>query len=270
MKTCQACKAENVDTAAFCKKCGTILKAGSKKCPNGHEMDPTWTTCKYCESMKLNAGGAPGGDAPPPVRPPTMDMPMPVGRKPTDDMSPFAIPGGRPPTEPWAGASIPPRPGPPAPPQKRRAQTDIMPTPGAQTGEAAPKSKIVGLLVTYTWKPEGQVFTIREGRNRIGGGEICEVSIPEDNHLSDFNTHIIYRPQGSRSFIINDNNSTNGTVIIGGGPEGSDLQVEENLRLSNYARIRVGKTLLTFIIIAGQDGGPPAHPGLDAVSRKEQ
>jgi hypothetical protein len=37
------------------------------------------------------------------------------------------------------------------------------------------------IIVTYTWKPEGQIFEVREGRNRIGRDPTqCDIVIEQD------------------------------------------------------------------------------------------
>jgi hypothetical protein len=102
-----------------------------------------------------------------------------------------------------------------------------------------PDRRIVGVLVTYSWKPEGQVFAVREGRNLIGRGAECEVSIPDDSTLSNVNSHITYR----KSFVIGDMVSMSGTDLNGAPIE------EQFVPLPNYATIRTGSTQWTFMAI---------------------
>lgn len=98
---------------------------------------------------------------------------------------------------------------------------------------------MIGVLVTYSWKADGQVFPVREGRNLIGRGEECEIRVPEDPALSDKNSHITFR----QSFVVGDMVSMGGTDLNG-------EPVEEQFRpLGNYARIRTGSTHWIFVII---------------------
>lgn len=93
--------------------------------------------------------------------------------------------------------------------------------------------------MTYSWKPEGQIFPVREGRNLIGRGEECDIRIPEDPMLSQVNSHITYR----RNFVVGDMVSMGGTDLNG-------EPVEEQFRpLENHARIRTGSTHWVFVVI---------------------
>ncbi len=98
---------------------------------------------------------------------------------------------------------------------------------------------MVAVLVTYSWKPEGQIFPIREGRNLIGRGEECDIRIPEDAMLSQVNTHITFR----QNFTLGDMVSMSGTDLNG-------TPVEEQFRpIENLSRIRAGATNLLFVIV---------------------
>jgi predicted component of type VI protein secretion system len=98
---------------------------------------------------------------------------------------------------------------------------------------------VIAVLVTYSWKPEGQVFPIREGRNLIGRSDECDVKIPEDAMLSTVNSHITFR----QSFTMGDMVSMGGTYLNG-------EVVEEQFRpLKNLSTIRAGSTQLLFVIV---------------------
>ena len=116
-----------------------------------------------------------------------------------------------------------------------------------QIPKRAPDRRVVGVLVTYTWKPEGQVFAVREGRNLIGRGAECEICVPEDNALSNVNTHITYR----KSFVVGDMVSMSGTDVNGHPIE------EQFVPLPNYSTIRTGSTQWTFIVIDTTAIGTP-------------
>jgi hypothetical protein len=72
--------------------------------------------------------------------------------------------------------------------------------------------KIVGVLVTYSWSDQGQIFPVCEGRNRIGSDpDQCDIVIPQDETLSAINSHIIFR----KNFTIGDEVSMGGTDVDG-------------------------------------------------------
>jgi hypothetical protein len=106
--------------------------------------------------------------------------------------------------------------------------------------------KIVGILVTYTWNEQGQIFPLLEGRNRIGSDpKECDIVIPQDETLSSINSHIVYR----KSFTIGDDVSMGGTDV-------DDEPVETAfVPLRNYARIRTGSTHWIFIAVEPGDSG---------------
>ena len=258
MKTCQKCGALNADSDKLCNECHSPLQqAGGKTCPSGrHTMDPTWTECAYCKQENAVP-------APPPqvaaVRTPTMWE---------GQVPPRAVQGGLGTRK--EDTPLPPRPqrpsgGPPSPPPlsvplaqgRQRAHTVYSPvnTPAPGAGKSAPQvtsdRKIVGILVTYSWIPEGQIFPVREGRNFIGRDEDCEICIPNDQTLSGRNSHITFR----QNFVIGDMVSMTGTDVDG-------VPIEEQFRsLANYSTVRAGSTYFTFIAIAptvAQTGSDPA------------
>jgi Double zinc ribbon len=239
MRTCAKCMTPNIDTARVCQQCGSPLQqSGGKTCPSGrHTMDPTWTECVYCRQE--NAG--PSLPSPPPLRTPTVFE----GQKPTE------VEGRRTPLPPRRVNSPSPVPPPqsagpkPETPMRPRDRTVFGPVPSG--GQAAPpvtkNRRIVGILITYSWNPEGKIFPILEGRNFIGRDQDCEVSVPEDETMSGHNSHITYR----QSFVVGDLVSMTGTDLDG-------APIEEQFHsLGNYATIRAGSTYFTFIAVK-----PPA------------
>src|SRR6266700_4660525 len=254
MKTCPKCWTENADTAKFCTKCASPLQqSGGKTCPSGeHTMDPTWTECVYCRQKNA----VPVPSPVPPVRMPTMVE----GQTPTRNATEMEGAGGRSPLPPR-----PPRPanGPPSPPvsagqppKRPRESTVYRPatTPNPAGGQAAPPvakdRKIVGLLITYSWSPEGQIFPIREGRNFIGRDKECEVCIPDDQTLSGRNSHITYR----QNFVVGDMVSMTGTDVDG-------VPIEEQFHsLGNYSTVRAGSTYFTFIAVMPPTAAGAAQP----------
>ena len=130
-------------------------------------------------------------------------------------------------------------------PNLKRSQTIYRPLnqPASDPGQTAPlvakDRKIVGIVVTYSWSPEGRIYPIREGRNFICRDKGCEICIPEDQTLSGKNSHITYR----QTFVVGDMVSMTGTDVNG-------VPIEEQFRsLDNYATIRSGSTYFTFIAV---------------------
>lgn len=130
--------------------------------------------------------------------------------------------------------------------QPIRRVTRFDPNAGSLEGSQQPQKpvpaarKIVGVLVTYSWSEQGQVFPVFEGRNRIGGDPAqCDISIPQDETLSAINSHIIFR----KNFTIGDDVSMGGTDVDGEPIETAFVP------LRNYAKIRTGSTHWTFIAV---------------------
>ncbi len=278
MKLCPKCMEENDEAANFCTRCRAAFEsAGKTVCPRGHIIDPTWTECPYCrlEQSAPDAGmpaeGAPlrkktvvegqqafgmseNAAAPPPPPPPAPGFagrpaaPPPASQS---ESSPHAPPVP-PPPPPLQSASVgrrktvfrPPSSPSEGHPEGARPDASSAQIPPAPQG-ATPARRILGVLVTYSWRPEGQVFAVREGRNLIGRGQECDICVPDDSALSNVNTHITYR----NSFVIGDMVSMSGTDLNGRAIE------EQFVPLSNYASIRTGSTHWIFITI-----DPPAQP----------
>jgi hypothetical protein len=251
----------------------------AKTCPSGrHTMDPSWTECAYCKADAAAGGGAPRAanplpprpqGTPPPGRQRTMVEGSPMGstgslpprsgptpppgganrvRTFVENDSPAAKPQGRPvPITYNENTPLPPRPdGRPAPPEQKSAINAIPPsrktvygTPLPSAPSVAKARKIVGVLVTYSWRPEGKVYEVREGRNLIGRDASCDICVPEDETLSGVNSHITFR----QSFVIGDMVSMMGTDLDG-------VPIEQQFHsLNSYATIRAGSTHFTFIAV---------------------
>jgi hypothetical protein len=123
-------------------------------------------------------------------------------------------------------------------------------TGGAAAAQAAPGiRRIVGVLITYSWNPQGQMFPVLEGRNLIGKDPAqCNICIRQDATLSDVNSSIAYRSQ----FVIRDKDSMSGTFVDGAYVEA------EPVPLRNYAKIRTGSTNWTFVAIQPPAASDPA------------
>ena len=216
MKSCPKCFNLADDNAVSCAQCGTVLD----------------------ESVIRRAGGRTG------ARPETLVEPPQGSPAPRPTPPPF-VPELRPSPPPPLPASA----GGSAPQPGRRGSTVYMPPSAAQSQAAggplaaplprAAERKILAVLVTYSWKPEGQVFPVREGRNLIGRGEECDIRVLDDPMLSQVNSHVTFR----QSFVLGDMVSMSGTDLNG-------EPVEEQFRaLGNYAKIRTGSTHWLFVVI---------------------
>ena len=192
-----------------------------RKCAKGHAMDPSWERCPYCEAeerSKEKTGGVESAD--PSDRHRTRIGPVPQS--------------------------------PSEPDRQTRA------TPGSVEhgghGGAGETHRITGILVTYTWRPEGEVHVIREGKNFIGSGDVssetphrsCDIQVRQDPTMSAEHALILCR-QGN--YEILDQISTNGTFLAG-----QMLKANLGTHLPNYAEIKTGSTLWTFIKVT-----PPAN-----------
>jgi hypothetical protein len=108
-----------------------------------------------------------------------------------------------------------------------------------QGGAASSGRKLVGLLVTYSANPNGQVFNIFEGKNFIGRDMPVDVCIP-DNEVSGKHFSILYRSVDGK-FKFKDEQSSNGTFL-------NEVLTDEG-ELNSFDVIKIGGTRLIFIAI---------------------
>jgi FHA domain len=186
-----------------------------RKCPKGHTLDPSWDTCPYCQaeerSKQKSVGlGEIGADRRETrIQSPAPGSPAPAGNRVTRDMS--------------------------------QQRFDPMPT-----GDAP---RIVGVLVTYTWQRQGQLFAVREGKNFIGRGQTssepqprdCDIQVPEDDQMSQEHALILCR-RGKYELI--DQEATNGTFL-----NGVMLNANQGTDIPDRSEITTGRTVWTFLQI---------------------
>jgi hypothetical protein len=183
-------------------------------------MDPTWERCPYCEAeakSKQKSG-------PPQNSNPSSGRQTRVGRVPSEGSS---------------------------------RRTKEMPSGGGapQGGGYAGRGesrRIVGVLITYTWRPEGQLFPIREGKNFIGSGRVssdtshheCEIQIPIDDRMSSEHALILCRQdrQGTLRYDLYDQKSSNGTFL-------NEEMLLSPVPMEDQALIKTGDTLWQFFKI---------------------
>lgn len=117
--------------------------------------------------------------------------------------------------------------------------TVIRPAAGGNTGTPSGK-RIVGLLVTYSTNPSGEVFNIYEGRNYVGRDAAADVRIQGDSQVSGKHFSIMYRVADGK-FKFRDEQSSNGTFL-------NSVLTDEG-ELNTFDIIGIGATRLIFIAI---------------------
>jgi hypothetical protein len=187
-----------------------------RECPKGHNIDPNWVECPYCkaeERARQKSSPPEAGAAPDDRRTRVGEVQEMEDRRQTRTMSV----GG-----------------------ERRAEGHL------GVGDTR---RIVGFIITYSWKPQGIAFFVREGKNFIGSGKVtsdashpdCDVIIREDQRMSSEHALILCR---RGQFEIMDQASSNGTLL-----NGKSLLANQSVELSNGALIETGDTLWRFVMV---------------------
>jgi hypothetical protein len=190
-----------------------------RHCPAGkHPMDPAWPSCPYCSDSETAS----------------LEVPSRGQRRRTE-----------------AEQELVKETLPMSPEQLRQAMRkgtqfnaalaeagDVQIEPAAVSQNAG--RRMVGVVVTYSWQPDGQLFAVYEGRNYIGKDSECEVRLTADQTMSGKHAAIFYR---GKEFIITDEKSMNGTFVNGVAAPLTGMS------LANYAEIRTGATVWRFIDI---------------------
>jgi pSer/pThr/pTyr-binding forkhead associated (FHA) protein len=208
-------------------------RTGEHTCPKGHPMDPGWTTCPRCDA-ESRAAERSAADAIPPSFSENAERSSNMSRN--TIISPDESPAPR-----SGGTRIDP-------------EGEFTPAPRT----SAPQRKITGVLVTFTWDPQGDLFVLFEGRNVIGkgyvaseGGRPCDVLLHSDNTMSDEHAVILCR---AGRYELFDRQSTNGTFV--------DERFVESLgvELKDGARIKTGSTVWLIRKIESEASGTIAEP----------
>ncbi|MBX7044261.1 MAG: FHA domain-containing protein [Ignavibacteria bacterium] len=204
---CPTCKSQNSSDSRFCISCGAVLSQVSenkKMCPNGHVYGASLSSCPYCPSPQLQSKILKGSDSS------TETISSDKGKDATRIISPS---GG--------GSS--------------NFNKTVIVSPGDDSsGKATTSRKIIGWLVTFSWKEEGQDFRLYEGRNLISGDSKSDVAL-NDPSVSSPHCMILFRNGKLR---IKDELSTNGTML-----NGSEIEEAE---LNDGDVIKIGRTELKF------------------------
>lgn len=210
---CPKCHTSNRNDAVTCAKCGYRLAAVDQQvstprlCPSRkHPMDPAWEECPYCV-VDFD-----------PVRETPHETSKSESKSVDDDI-----------TRMQAQSQSGPR-----------RSTQFVPARASSPAPQTTGRRIVGLMVTYSWRPEGEVFAVYEGRNYVGHDRDCEVRMMDDDTISGKHAAIFYRGQ---NFTITDEKSMNGTFV-----NGAEAPIT-GTSLKNYDEIKTGATAWRFIII---------------------
>ena len=101
----------------------------------------------------------------------------------------------------------------------------------------AHQRKLTGVLVTFKWRPQGELFPLYEGRNVIGSGEASDVHVTTDRMMSSEHAVILCRAGRDE---LHDMLSTNGTFL-------NEKYVErDGADLVDGALIKTGATIFEF------------------------
>jgi|SRR5882672_1788611 len=224
-----------------------------QRCPVcSNALDPAWTKCPYCEAAQKASTKSSGVG-----QQPAMASGQSPRRATVVDTGAPAQPAGAA-VAAMTSDSVP-----------GRRQTIVDPglAPGAD-GRTGGGRRIMGILTTFTWSPQGKLFPILDGRNYVGAGALsadsnrpCDVQVSEDRAMSS--EHFLILCQSGR-YTVYDSRSTNGTFLNGVQIGTSGAELPDN------AVIKSGTTLFMFqkVRFAGAASTEPGHGG-DMVWRPE-
>ena len=168
----------------------------TKKCVNGHLYDPAiyGDKCPFCPSPSTSTKVLGADDI--------SSKTIPMGGE-TD--------GPTKPTEPIVGGF----PGGGDAPEGGTVIRHINGIDGA-TGQESGGRRLVGLLVSYSAVPTGEVYKVYEGRTTIGRDVTCDLPFPNDNHMSSKHLLIQYvEAKGAFRAQEYDKGSANGSYVNG-------------------------------------------------------
>lgn len=118
---------------------------------------------------------------------------------------------------------------------------------GTATGETgvSENRRLVGLLVSYSANPTGEVYKVYEGRTTIGRDRTCDIPFPNDSHMSAKHLLIQYvEAKGAFRAQEYDKGSANGSYV-----NGQVYVLGDVIDLKNNDVIVIGATKFIFLAI---------------------
>lgn len=118
---------------------------------------------------------------------------------------------------------------------------------GTATGETgvSENRRLVGLLVSYSANPTGEVYKVYEGRTTIGRDRTCDIPFPNDSHMSAKHLLIQYvEAKGAFRAQEYDKGSANGSYV-----NGQVYVLGDVIDLKNNDVIVIGGTKFIFLSI---------------------
>lgn len=186
---------------------------GIRVCEKGHPMDPNWKTCAYCDAEnRAHQKTA--------HEPDEFKSSEPMQRSITMERTTTKVDGGV--SEEGQGVT------------KFDTSANVAPQ---RREPAAHQRKLTGVLVTFKWRSQGELFPLYEGRNVIGSGDSCDVYIGTDRMMSKEHAVVLCRAGRDE---LHDMLSTNGTFL-------NEKYVErDGADLVDGALIKTGATVFEF------------------------
>jgi len=132
-----------------------------------------------------------------------------------------------------------------------RRQTVLQGSYPAEPEARADDRALVAVLAAPGIGPGGAVFAVRAGKNAIGADPASDVCLHADSEVSGEHALLLCRKNG---FFLADRMSTNGTWV-----NGEEIDVTGAVALADRDVIRVGNTLLQFLVLDLGDSAPPAE-----------
>lgn len=103
--------------------------------------------------------------------------------------------------------------------------------------------KVVGLLVSYSANPAGEIYKVYEGLTTIGRDSTCDIPFPNDTYMSAKH-FLIQFIEAKGVFKAKDQGSSNGTFV-----NGQVYVMDEPIDLKSNDVLVLGETKLVFIAI---------------------
>ncbi|MCP4867825.1 MAG: FHA domain-containing protein [Proteobacteria bacterium] len=139
------------------------------------------------------------------------------------------------------GTAPPPGPAAAAPSTRRRNKTDVWEDgdAGGPRGKSEGRGRLLGVLVSFSANPSGEMWPVRKGRTTLGNDTAADVVLNYDG-ISRAHATIVSRPG---VVWISDNDSTNGTFV-----NGVDV-LDEKVRLGQGDVLKIGPIAMTLMLV---------------------